>query len=459
MDELTTALYVRVSTDAQVDEGYSIDAQKEALASFCDARKYERYDYYVDGGYTGSNIERPDMERLIADIKQKNISRVIVYKLDRLSRNLRDTMYLIEDVFIPHNVDFISINESFDTSTAFGKACIAILSVFAQLERENIYLRTRMGMRKRVQSGLWMGGGRTPFGYDYDKEQGILAPNKDADTVRKIYELYLQGYSVNKIASTLDFRSERLVSQILQRKSNCGYIVYNGEEYLGKHEPIIDLETYQKTMWMMEQRSKNQLYSDSPHLLTGLVECGVCGAKMRYQPWGKGQYRLYCYSHQKSKPHLIKDPNCDNGSPKPEIVEGYVLDKLFKASLDIADQFATGRMKINIKEELTKQLSTAKSRLKKLYTLYSDSTQDDEILVSSIEEIKQEISRINQRIEIEDQKTEAEIEKNNAIELLRSLSSVWEYSTGQEKKVILNQLIDKIVITHTNIDIMLKPLV
>jgi site-specific DNA recombinase len=109
------AIYIRVSTDAQREEGYSIDAQKEMLQAHCVSKGLKNYAYYIDGGFTGSNIERPQMQLLISDVKQGKISHVVVYKLDRLSRSQKDTLYLIEDVFNPMGVDFISRNESMDT--------------------------------------------------------------------------------------------------------------------------------------------------------------------------------------------------------------------------------------------------------------------------------------------------------------------------------------------------------
>lgn len=187
------ALYCRVSTDAQFEDGYSIDAQKELLQAYCKSRQITNYKIFVDGGYSGSNLNRPAIQEVIEDSKQGKISTVVVYKLDRISRSQKDTLYLIEDVFLPNEVDFISMNESFDTSSPFGRAMVGILSVFAQLERDNIKLRTRMGMKKRVEEGYWMGGGIVPYGYDYDANQGILVKNGESDNVRKMYELYLEG--------------------------------------------------------------------------------------------------------------------------------------------------------------------------------------------------------------------------------------------------------------------------
>lgn len=117
-------LYIRVSTLEQAQEGYSIGAQKERLVAFCKAHDWAIADIYIDGGYTGSNINRPGLQKLISEIDKIDI--VLVYKLDRLSRSQKDTLYLIEEIFIPNNVDFVSLNESFDTSTPFGRAMIGI---------------------------------------------------------------------------------------------------------------------------------------------------------------------------------------------------------------------------------------------------------------------------------------------------------------------------------------------
>ena len=162
--ERTAALYVRVSTDAQREEGYSIDAQREMLGAYCVSRGIKSFEYYTDGGFSGSNTDRPELSRLISDVKNGGVACVIVYKLDRLSRSQKDTLFLIEDVFNPMETDFISLNENMDTSTPIGRAMLGIMSAFAQLERETIRERTRMGMRERVKSGLWMGGGKIPFG-------------------------------------------------------------------------------------------------------------------------------------------------------------------------------------------------------------------------------------------------------------------------------------------------------
>ncbi|HBG12143.1 MAG TPA: integrase, partial [Clostridium sp.] len=131
-----TALYIRVSTTEQAQEGYSIGEQKERLEQYVKAMGWIISGEYIDPGFSGSNTDRPALNKLIDEINQHDI--VLVYKLDRLSRSQKDTMLLIEDVFLKNDVDIVSMSESFDTSTPFGRAAIGLLATFAQLERENI---------------------------------------------------------------------------------------------------------------------------------------------------------------------------------------------------------------------------------------------------------------------------------------------------------------------------------
>jgi len=444
------AIYIRVSTDAQREEGYSIDAQKEMLEAHCISKGIKNYEFYIDGGFSGSNLDRPELKRLICDIKNDKISCVVVYKLDRLSRSQKDTLYLIEDIFNPKNVDFVSLNESMDTSTPLGRLMLGILSAFAQLERENIRERTRMGMKERIKSGLWPGGGRIPFGYDYDSSKGILIPNSDADTVRKIYDLYLKGYSPASIAKTVGLKYEKLALQILKRKSNAGYIQYNGEEFKGKHEAIISEETYNEAMKFMKERSKNRT-SESEHLLTGLMICGSCGAKMRYQKWGKSGYRIVCYSRDKSKPHLVKDPDCENEIFYADEIDDILLRDLFSLKF-------RKNLSVNSKSDvktidriLTERKNNIEKKLKRLYTLYAED--GNKILLDTIEELKKELTATENQIQSEKEHTNMENQLKKAKKQLETLEDAWEYMTAREKKNIIKSLVEKITINPSSVSI------
>lgn len=445
------ALYIRVSTDAQAEEGYSIQAQIERLEAYCKAMGWTNYELYVDGGFTGSNLNRPEMTRLISDCEKKKIKSVIVYKLDRLSRSQKDTLFLIEDVFMPNNVDFISLNESIDTSTPYGRAMIGILSAFAQLERENIFMRTRMGMLERIKKGYWMGGGKIPFGYSYDRNLGIIVPNDDAEKVRKMYELYIQGYSAGKIAEMLEIKYERLVMQILTRRSNLGIITYKGEEYPGQHQAIVSEETFNLAMAKLKERSSVRISNCKTYLLSGLIYCGHCGAKMRYMKWGKGT-KLICYSTMKSKDYLVKDENCPAERIDAEDIEELVIADLFNISANIDDKLKNeSELFIDPIAEIEYSVEQVKAKLKKLYNLYAEN--DDELLLETIAENNKKLKKLEK--ELADEKR-SNISKSN-MELIynqiRGIEDVWKYLNDSEKQSIIRDCVEKVIIKDDEVEI------
>lgn len=433
------ALYIRVSTDAQFEEGYSVEAQKEMLEGYCRSKGIRRFEFYIDGGFTGSNIDRPEMRRLIEEVKAGQVSQVVVYKLDRLSRSQKDTLYLIEDVFNPCGVSFTSLNENLDTGTPMGRAMLGILSAFAQLERETIRERTRMGMLERVKQGYWMGGGHPPFGYDYDPEQGVLVPNADAERVRKAYSLYLEGFSAARIAEILGFRHDKQVRDLLRRRSNLGLIEYNGQEYPGRHQPIVPQAQFDRVQEMLERRSENrQVQSD--RLLTGLVYCGRCGARMRYQKWGDKGDKLSCYSQQSSKKYLIRDPDCDNPKPWAREVEQAVLGDLFARAL--APDSAEAPKEESVLDTLLAQKSAARAKLGRLYALYAAA--EDDVLLESIQSHKRALERLEQRIaRTRDAQAQAQ-RREEQKKRIRTLADAWPLMTLDEQRSVLRELIERI---------------
>ncbi|MBP8640379.1 MAG: recombinase family protein [Oscillospiraceae bacterium] len=445
------ALYVRVSTDRQAEEGYSIEVQTERLIAFSKTLDGEvSYELYIDDGFSGASLERPAIQRLILDAKNKVITHICVYKLDRLSRSQKDTLHLIEDVFLPNNIAFISIQESFNTATAFGRAVVGILSVFAQLERENIYERTRSGMQKRVEAGFWPGGGGVPFGYDYDLDKGILVPNNDAETVRQIYELYLKGYSLQNIANMLGLKYEKLAAQIMLRKTNIGIIEYNGVEYRGLHEPIVAPDIYEKALALHAQRSEKRLVAGAKHLLTGLVFCGVCGAKLRYQKWGNAGYKLVCYSQQISKPYLVKDPDCDNETVWAKDIEFAVISDLVEMTAEeiLAENSA---LPVSLSETLKKKQSALETKLRRLYDLYAEA--GNRVLLDSINELTKEIKKLGEKIEEEEKRGLWSQRAAVAKEQLHNIKETWAFMDIQQQRNLICSVIDKITVTHNSVRI------
>lgn len=455
--EFKIALYERVSTEFQAEEGYSIDIQKERLEAYAKSLTAtpQSITHYTDSGFSGATLQRPAMEKLVLDVKNGDITHVIVYKLDRLSRSQKDTLYLIEDVFIPYNISFISIQESFNTATPFGRAVIGILSVFAQLERENIFERTYNGKVKRIESGYWLGGHTTPYGYDYDKEKGILIPNKDADKVKKMFELYINGDSEQTIARLFGIKYDRMIHGILTRRAYTGYIKYGGKYYPGLHEPLIDEETFFMTQKCMRERREKKFVTKTSYLFTGLIECGVCGAKMRYQKWSTGT-RIWCYSQQISKPYLVKDPSCNNDKIDGEEFDKIVLDEIFHLSIGFHDK-SMDENSLPTKstmELLQEQLQIAENKIRRLYNLYAES--NDDYLMETINAQKEEIEVIKARIEEELKKESLAIEAENTRQKIKDIATIWDYLTQKEKITMIRTIIDKIIITHQQIKIIYK---
>lgn len=382
---------------------------------------------------------------------------MIVFKLDRLSRSQKDTLYLIEDVFIPNKVEFVSLGESIDTSSPTGKLMIGILSAFAQLERENIRIRTRMGMKERVKSGLWMGGGRVPFGYDYDEKQGILVPNKDAETVRLIYELYCQGKGYQEISDILGVTNDSLVRNIILRKTYLGIIEYNGKEYTGKHQPIITQELYDKAHYILSHKKCNNTFTNSNYLLTGLIRCGKCGARMRYQKWGNdpSDVKILCYSQQKTKKYLVKDPNCTQPKLWADGVESRVIDCMFefaenyKSSNSKSDQ--KSKKEINVMDLLLDKKIKLEKKIRRLYSLYADD--GDTILLDSINELKKELDNVQNEYNNEKNNQDSISKAVECVDMVSSIKSIWDALSGNEKHKIISSIVKEVIITDNVVDI------
>ncbi|MFB9770128.1 recombinase family protein [Lactiplantibacillus modestisalitolerans] len=290
--EKRVGIYVRVSTEWQADEGYSIGEQTDKLKKFCEIKEWNVYKVYTDGGFSGSNLKRPGVEMLIHDIKAHEIDTVLVYKLDRLSRSQKDTLYLIEDVFNANSVAFISLNENFDTSTPFGKAMIGILSVFAQLEREQITERMQMGRIGRAKAGYYNGGGSPIFGYDY--VDGMLKINPlQSQVVKEMFEDYKAGVSLNGLTRKLNLEghigketawSYRTVRYVLDNSTYTGKVSYKGVDYDGLQTPIISQELFDTVQKELKRRQtvaaakfNNPRPFRSKYMLSGLLRCGKCG--------------------------------------------------------------------------------------------------------------------------------------------------------------------------------------
>lgn len=337
-------LYLRVSTNSQAEEGYSIDIQREKLLAYCKAHGWYVVAIVTDPGFSGSSLERPGIQKVIHEVEQGNTDMVLVYKLDRLSRSQKDTLWLIEDCFLPNNVDFTSMKESLDTSTPFGRAMVGLLSVFNQLERETIKERTFSGRVERAKDGLWHGGGFDPIGYDYIDGE-LIVNQKEAAQVRQVYDMYAAGASVTEIRDVMvakgyttkhgDWSHTNTVSSVLDNELYTGIVHFDGERSSNAHNAIISKGLNDRVRYL-RTRSLASHYKevDSSHLLTGFVYCLSCDARYFPKKNRSGNVYYHCYSRAKVNKDMIMDPNCRNKNWKGQEIESLVESELLKLATD-----------------------------------------------------------------------------------------------------------------------------
>lgn len=451
-------LYIRVSTEEQI-ENHSIPEQKERLENFCKAKDWLVVDEYIDGGYSGAKLDRPAVQKMIADTGNGAIDTVLVWKLDRLSRSQKDMLYLIEDVFIPNNVDFVSLNESLDTGTAFGRAMIGILSAFAQLEREQIKERTMMGRIARAKSGLVMGP-TAPYGYRYIDGQ-LIIDEYEASIVREIYDLYLQGYGMEKVSNMLYEKMQltsasgyAAVRRILSRPTYAGLVHYSGEVYPGQHEKIIDVDMWKRVQEKREHSRNYQRGKRQKHLLTGMIYCKRCGAKYAYHVHSGNNYydRYMCYSVCRSRKELIKDPHCDNTKYLASELEELIVAQIKELAFDESKFNKVIQKRIAVPDPtqaMQKQIREIDKQINNFMDLYQYGKVPVETINERIEKLTQEKSAIEKSIRELNVKP---IPKREDYEsTLSRVDSIFETGNADEQRAAVKNLIDHIDIDGENV--------
>lgn len=227
-------VYTRVSTDAQGEDGKVSLPEQERMAKACIESKGWRYvRTYEDNGYTGRNTNRPALQEMLNDVREGKIETIVIFKLDRLSRKQTDTMNIIENDILQHNVDLVSLNETLDTTTPWGRAMIGILSSFNQLESENIALRTTMGRYATAREGGYAGG-KPPLGYKAVNGKLEIVP-EEAEIVRKVFEMRANHMTMQAIADSLNEMGYRSKKGKEFKHSSIQTILANEDTYRGNY--------------------------------------------------------------------------------------------------------------------------------------------------------------------------------------------------------------------------------
>lgn len=434
------ACYCRVSTENQT-ENYSIDEQRERLEAFCRARGWERPVMFIDPGFSGGTLDRPALNSLLDEVKRGKFGTVAVYKLDRLSRSQKDTLYLIEDVFNRYNVSFVSVCENFDTGTPFGKAMIGILSVFAQLEKDQITERFTMGRIGRAKNGLFHGGGNAPTGYDYIDGQ-LIVNEFEALQVREIFERFLNGASVHAIQHAINEKygtsfAHTRVYNILRNSVYIGKVKFCKTEYSGMHEPIITEERFFEAQRLLSKKS-GKLPFRASFLLSGLVYCGNCGAKYH---GGHGYYR--CYSRSKADIKYVVDPECKNPCVPIEELDEFIRGEMTRISFDTASLFTHGQRTLDSDAEkrvLQNRAAEIKERQNRLLDLYSASGISLDSASEKLRELEAERIHLEKQLSVLDKFRSKPSQRSvNVIEILKALD-------GAAGRSFVSLLIERITV-------------
>ncbi|EGO6028448.1 recombinase family protein [Enterococcus faecalis] len=457
------AIYIRVSTQEQATEGYSIQAQTDRLIKYVEAKDFILYKKYIDAGYSASKLERPAMQELIQDVQSKKVDVVIVYKLDRLSRSQKDTMYLIEDIFRPNDVELISMQESFDTSTAFGSATVGMLSVFAQLERKSISERMITGRVERAKKGFYHTGGqdRPPAGYQFNSDNQLIINEYEAAAIKDLFRLYNDGLGKSSISEYLKKKYPgknkwlpSSIDRMLKNSLYIGKVKFSGAEYDGIHEPIIDEVTFYKTQKEIARRKQtNTKRYNYVALLGGLCECGICGAKManRRAVGRKGKvYRYYrCYSKKGSPKHMMKTDGCSSKAQQQFIIDEAVINNL--KNIDVEAELKRRSAPQTNTSLISSQIESIDKQINKLIDLFQVDSMPLDVISEKIDKLNKEKQSMEKLLERKNKLDKTELQ--HRFDVLKSFD--WDNSSIESKRVVIEMLVQKVIIHDNSIEIIL----
>ena len=458
---MRVGLYPRVSGHEQEDN-YSIPDQIDRMKKYCESRDWMVYKIYTDSGYSGSNMDRPGLQDMIRDVESGKLDMVLVYKLDRLSRSQKETLFLIEDVFQKNNVAFTSITENFDTSTPFGMAMTGILAVFAQLERSKITERTMNGKDSRAREGKWHGGKWVPIGYDY-KDDMLEVNEYEALQITEIADLFLKGTPVRTIERMMTEKGykhkhgqwdAKTIRRVLQNPVYIGKIKNRDKYYDGIHDPILNQKTFDAIQKLMDERKK-EYGAARPHqsLLGGILHCKNCGARYARQNYN-GVFYYICYSRSKKMKKMIKDPTCKNKNYRMEELEANILEEIYQLAIDpdrvahVMENKPVTDMTEKIKA-INSEIAKIDTQISKLMDLYALGTIDLNVISDKVAEMNNRKTALSKEL---DSLNVPETKDSMSVEEIRSIAALMNDDLPlEDKRSILQSLIYYIEIDEENI--------
>lgn len=468
------AIYTRKSTEEGLEQEFnSLDAQREAGELYIKSQKHEGWECldakYDDGGYTGANMERPGLRRLLADIAAGKIDCVVVYKVDRLSRSLLDFARIIE-VFDRHQVTFVSVTQSFNTASSMGRLTLNVLLSFAQFERDMISERTRDKMRAARRKGRWLGG-KPILGYNVVNSKLVIEALESL-RVQQIFDLYLDLKSTLQVARVLNERGWRTkewttkkgrtigggefnknkVTAVLTNATYIGMIEYEGQLHPGIQEAIIKRDVFDRVQEILKQNSRmKKSLNRCKHnaLLQGLLRCAACNCGMSHSYTKKGSilYRYYvCHKAQKQG-----WASCPSPSLPADQIENFVIDQIRCVGQDpgvVRDTLAQSRVQTQTTVERLKKEKNALERAilshyERLNQAIANGANE-----SAFADIQDQIREKEQRVsEIVDEMTSVSslmIDESDVRESLGRFQEVWAALSPAERAKAIHQIVDSI---------------
>jgi site-specific DNA recombinase len=461
------AIYCRVSTDEQAREGVSLEEQRERLLAYCRAMGWNTEPLqFIDDGYSAKDTNRPALNKLLKMVDEKQITKIMVTKLDRMSRRLLDLLNLI-DLFQHQNVSFISTSESFDTDTPSGRLTLQVLGAVAEFERERIKERVFENMVHAAKNGKWLT--QSPYGYRL-VNKNLVIHDPEAEIVRKIFDLYVNaGKGFFSIAKTLNKDgipsrqnkewNLRSIKLLLSNPVYKGTLVWNRTDSSKKAREEKDVEEWvvvpnclpviiDNNLWDRTQERMNRTEAPfraktSPHLLGGFLRCGNCGASMSisWSGWPK-RYRVYRCAANKNK------GTCMSKTYRADDVEAWFKKGLLQVSSICLKEYTVKLNEVaqeNKKTSKGQQLALAEQRYKRKVEAYTagliqlDDLKEEKMKLDAEQAVIESILEPEHEIDIEVMEQEI---RNKLLTVIDAI----EIIPVEDAKALLSTLLEKVVL-------------
>ncbi|EID6355253.1 recombinase family protein [Listeria monocytogenes] len=453
---MTVGIYVRVSTEEQAKEGYSISAQKERLKEYCMIRGWRDFKFYVDEGKTASNLNRPLLNELITHIKKGLINIVLVYKMDRLSRTVVDLHNLL-CVFDDYNCAIKSATEDIDTTSAMGRFFMTTISSIAQFERENISERVSFGMAEKARQGEYIP--HAPFGYVKNSLGKLIVNEKEKEIFLQIVNMILSGYSLRQTCEYLtnigvktrrskDIWKVSTLVWMLKNPAIYGAIKWSGTIYENTHEPLIEKETFKKIAKILSIRSKatTSRRGHVHHIFKARLICPACGKRLsglRTKYVNKNNEIFYNNNYRCATCKEQRRPAVQISEQKIEkafitYISNYTLKKANVTSkqLDVS---------LRKQEMISKEILSLQRKREKYQKAWASDLINDDEFAKLMNETETEISAAESRkkeFDISLIVSPEEIAKRNNI--LRELELNWASLSTSEKADFISMFVEGI---------------